>query len=179
MIVTLRSTLWLKAMNEQQPDSKLILMGDSAGAALSICTALGRDTTNGLSNKIDRMVLISPWVNPTANEGSVFSNDRHDILSYPFLTDAYTQHLQDADPMNIGTNFLQADLAGIPNTYVQLGTHELFVDQIREFCQRAEIQGASISVDEFEGMPHDFQILLPGDQASKNALRKIAKFIRN
>lgn len=168
----------IESRASDQDPGRLILMGDSAGGALSIYTALAGEDGNTLAAEIDKLVLISPWVDPTANSGSVVENAKHDIFSHHFLVDAYARHLQGADPANRSTNFRDIDLSGLPQTYVQLGDAELFVDQIREFTGRARQQGCELTVDEFSAMPHDFQILVPGDTNSRQAVEKIVSFAR-
>ena len=164
----------VKAMLQEQ--QSVLVMGDSAGGALAITTTLA---LAGLHQTIDGLVLISPWVEPTASGGSIVSNQHNDVFDGSFLPKAYQSHLQDADPMNHQTNFKNTDLSDLPTTYIQAGAGEIFIDQIKEFQHRASEQAKAVSLDVFPAMPHVFQILVPGDEHSRDALKKIAKFVKS
>ncbi len=166
--------LVVKAMQQEQPN--LIVMGDSAGGALAITSCLElAEQDHGVAG----LVLISPWVEPTANDGSMLSNLENDVFDESFLAKAYAMHLQGADPENHQTNFKHVDLSGLPNTYIQAGAGEIFIDQINDFNERASAQANAVSMDIFEAMPHVFQMLVPGDPESRRALKKIAEFVKS
>lgn len=157
-----------------QEQEGLIMVGDSAGGALAITTTL---SLAGVDRTIDGLVLLSPWVEPTASSGSIKSNQGNDVFDESFLKAAYKLHLQGANPMNDQTNFKNVDLSGLPETYIQAGSGEVFIDQIKDFQRRASQQAKAVSLDIFPAMPHVFQILVPSDSQSRDALKKIAKFI--
>ena len=52
---------------------------------------------------------------------------------------------------------LFGDLAGLPNTYIQAGTKEVFIDSIRKFKNKLEECEVKVKLDEFENMVHVFQ----------------------
>ena len=161
----------------EHPNAALIVAGDSAGGALAIDVALtlGNNSTEQL---IDGALLISPWVDPLASEGTITSNAGNDILSKPFLEESYTGHIQEGDLQNERTQFVNADLGSLPQTYIQVAGGELFLDQVIAFKERAEQQGVKIKMDVFTTQFHVFQCLAPMLKDSKKAVQKAGVFFR-
>lgn len=159
---------------ESAEEATFIVMGDSAGGGLAISTALAMQ--DNMPRKPDALVLISPWVEPTAAGGTMLSNDANDIFSKPFLDQCYAAHMQGADLHDSRVNFSNADVAGLPPCYVQWGDGELFHDQINSFVQRALAQGVQIEKDVFVAQFHVFQAMVPLLEESAPAIGKIADF---
>lgn len=166
-----------QAVLSDNPACKVILSGDSAGGALAITAALELAQLES-ENTPDALVLISPWVEPTALTGSMQSNQSNDFLSSTFLASSYAALMQgQADP-DSKTNFINADLSTLPKTLIQYGSGEVFADQIQAFSGRAELAGAVLLLQEYACQFHDFQLLAPTLSDSKIANAKIAHFIR-
>ena len=158
-------------------DKKITLAGDSAGGALAITTALELSKNNDLKNQLSNLVLISPWVDPSATGGSIISNDHNDFLSHDFLKLCFEQLMQDGDYGDPRVNLSKASLASLPATLVQYGSGEIFADQISEFCQRAESEGAEIEVQSYPTQFHVFQLFSAILKDAEEALGRISAFI--
>ena len=167
----------VEQIKRDYPNAALIVAGDSAGGALAIDVALTLAKKN-TSQPIDGLLLISPWVDPLASEGSIISNADNDILSKPFLDESYAEHIQQGDSHNERTYFVNTDLSALPQTYIQAAGGELFLDQIISFKNRAEQQGVEIKMDIFASQFHVFQCLAPMLKDSKKAIIKIGSFFR-
>ncbi|NND82097.1 MAG: alpha/beta hydrolase [Gammaproteobacteria bacterium] len=152
---------------------EIILMGDSAGGALAANTALALQPTPSIKG----LVLLSPWVEPTASGGTMISNDAHDVFSKTFLDQCFAMHIGEADAQDPRVNLVCAELAGLPKTYVQSGGAELFHDQIAEFAERAKHAGADLSWDVYPPQFHVFQALAAGDPDGVRAIDQIAEFV--
>ena len=50
-------------------------------------------------------------------------------------------------------------------------------DEGRELARRLEVAGREVSIEEYEGMPHDF-LLFPGIDAGDRAVERINDFLR-
>lgn len=168
------ATLALNTYN----DKKITLAGDSAGGALAISTALELSKNNGLENRPDGLVLISPWVDPTATDGSIHRNEHNDFLSRDFLELCFEQLIQDSDDSDPRINFSSVPLVDLPKTLVQYGSGEIFADQIVEFCQRAESEGVEIEVQSYRAQFHVFQLFSAILKDAEVALRQISSFIK-
>ncbi len=53
---------------------------------------------------------------------------------------------------------INADLAGLPPTYLQVGTHDILLSDSDGFAERARAAGVDVGYSRFEGMWHDFQL---------------------
>ncbi|MFT6406828.1 MAG: acetyl esterase/lipase [Arenicella sp.] len=154
---------------------RVTLAGDSAGGALAIATAL--QLANVAPNQIDKLVLISPWVDPTATEGSIITNEKNDFLSAEFLKVSFDHLMQGQDLENDQVNFLNTALASLPKTLVQCGKGEMFYDQIVEFSQRAKDQGVDLEFQPYRAQFHVFHVFSALLKDAEDALSKIAKFV--
>src|SRR5207342_1087830 len=63
-----------------------------------------------------------------------------------------------ADPADPELSPVFADLSGLPPTYLQVGTHDLLLDDSDRFAERARAAGVDVGYTPFEGMWHDFQL---------------------
>ncbi len=156
-------------------DKKVTLAGDSAGGALAITTAL--QLADSDSAQVDNLVLISPWVDPTANSGTMITNEKNDFLVGEFLIHSFEQLMQGQDQTNPQVNFLDAPLSQLPKTLVQCGSGEIFYDQIVEFCDRAKAQGVDLELQSYRAQFHVFQLFSAILKDAEDALARIAKFI--
>ena len=156
-------------------DKKITLAGDSAGGALAINTTLQLIKAGGKS--VDNLVLISPWVDPSADSGSMITNEKNDFLIPEFLKPSFEHLMQGQDHDNPQVNFLKTPLAGLPKTLVQCGKGEIFYDQIEEFCQRAKEQKVDLELQSYRSQFHVFQLFSVVLKDAEDALAEISKFI--
>ena len=162
-------------------DLPIAIVGDSAGGALAIAVALHLSKSSLPKPKPQdiSLVLLSPWVEPTAESGSMKDNLAYDIFDDAFLYPSYARYIADGDPYNHHSNFVDVDLSGLPTTYVQYGAAELFYDQIKDFSNRARAQGVDLNEEAFSAQPHIFQVMSPFTATARQAMRKIAEFINH
>ncbi len=166
----------------EHPNQSVLLGGDSAGANLAISTALalsGLASQHSGNRGADGLVLISPWVEPTANGGSIVSNQANDIFDPVFLLKSYSDHMGQVDLFDSRANFINTDLSPLPKTYIQCGGGEQFVDQIQAFEGRAKSMDVDIELDIFDTQFHDFQTLWPVLKEGKLATIQLAEFIKS
>ncbi len=158
-------------------DKQIILAGDSAGGALAITTALTLANSSEAERQVDKLVLISPWVDPTASNGSIITNEKNDFLVSDFLRPSFENLMQEQDHNNNQVVFLNTPLKGLPKTLVQCGKGEMFYDQIVEFCDRAKEQGVDLELQSYRAQFHVFQLFSAILKDAEDALAKIALFI--
>ena len=56
---------------------------------------------------------------------------------------------------------LYADLHGLPPILIQVGDHEILLDDSLRFAEKARAAGVDITLHVWEGMVHCFPILAP------------------
>ena len=166
----------VRYLRERYADLPLIVAGDSAGGGLTISTGLTA-VAEHWPQQPDALILISPWVEPTADSGTIHSNEPYDIFSKPFLDRSYGAHIGEGDPQNTRTNFKNADLTGLPKTYIQVAGGELLLDQINDFAERAKAQGVDIINEVYPTQFHVFQVVSPILADAREAVQKMADFV--
>lgn len=159
-------------------DKKITLAGDSAGGALAIATVRSLASDESVTKQIDKMVLLSPWVEPTAVGGSIKSNEKYDYLVGSFLSESFSALVSEEDYFDDQVNFANADLSELPKTLVHSGGSEMFVDQISSFCERAKQAGSDLQLKEYPGQCHVFQLFSAISKDGKEAMADIASFIQ-
>ncbi len=174
-----------KAVAEIYSGAKLVLAGDSAGGALAVTTAidLARLHDAGeVSNSASKLVLISPWVDPTDDSGTMHSNVNYDVFRAEFLQQSYRALMQDDARLKAGeasarVKVLDADLHRLPPTLIQCGSGELLYDQIQAFSLAAQQAGALVQLENYIGQFHDFHMFSPVLADARRAMQSIARFI--
>ena len=165
-----------RAARKTYPTHKLVIAGDSAGAALAIATQLSMHQAG--EPAADGLILISPWVDPLADSGTIHSNAENDYLAKQFLDDSMQALMGDQAWNEPRINFTQVDLSGLPSTLVQYGSGEIFADQISQFCERANAQGVVLEVQKVTAQFHVFQLFSGLLKDAKAAIRSMGSFIR-
>jgi monoterpene epsilon-lactone hydrolase len=135
--------------------TNVVVIGDSAGGNLALALALVLRERNKPAPAL--VVGLSPWVDITCSGDSMVTKEGIDWVSRPMAVrwgEWYHQGAAATEPL---VSPLYADLRGLPPLYVQAGTDEILIDQIRAFVASARGQGAAIDYEEWEGMTHDFQ----------------------
>ena len=164
----------LTAIAVAHPEHQLIVMGDSAGGALAISSVLhGKPETR---KRIAGLGLISPWVDPTADSGSIVTNVPNDMFTQEILVESYASHMQGADPLDGRASFVHANLANFPPMLIQVAGGEVFYDQVKDFAQRAQEAGVDCVLEEFPTQFHVFQTLAHGFPEAKQARASLARF---
>ena len=120
------------------------------------------------------LVLFSPEVDLQLDEPSITENAEHDILPWNIPTASYL-HGFDATAASVSP--LTADLTGFPPTCVTWGGYEMFRDPIRRYVRRLRDAGVAVDAQEYEGMFHVFQMLMPWADDSRDVFRRVRRFI--
>jgi monoterpene epsilon-lactone hydrolase len=161
----------LEAMGISAND--IVVVGDSAGAHLSLTLALSRrDAGLPLPRAL---VLISPWVDVSLNNMPADADDA--LLSLPWMTqvrDAFVSKDQWHYPM---VSPIHAKLNGLPPVLMQSSS----VEQLSSDADRLHnaLQDANVKVtwQRWTGLWHDFQLHAGMVPEASDALENIASFI--
>jgi acetyl esterase/lipase len=143
---------YLGVLGEGIKGQNIILAGDSAGGALAVATAL-RLKALGAAMPCG-MMLLSPWVD-LANRGwSHKAKAKRD----PFLT---TQGLATRAQDYFGgagqLPILEADMRGLPPTYIQTGEAEILMSDSTALTERLGAAGVPVTLEIWPEMFHVFQ----------------------
>ena len=152
----------------------VVLAGDSAGGNMALVLCL-RHRAEGRMLP-GALLLMSPWTDMTCSGESL--TERADID--PVLTPEYIYAVREAyagslDPAQPELSPLLADLAGLPPTLIQVGTHEILFSDAERLAERMNAAGTECRLEVWEGMWHDFQ-MYPSKSAAQ-AMQNAAHFL--
>jgi acetyl esterase/lipase len=164
-------TTYRAVLAEGVAAKNIILAGDSAGGGLAVATALKLKEL-GIAQPAGLM-LLSPWVD-LANRGwSHSAKAQRD----PFLT---TKGLSlRANEYFGGPNalpMLDADLHGLPPTYIQTGEAEILMSDSTSLAERLGAAGSPVTLEIWPDMFHVFQARYPMLSQAREAIDRLGKW---
>lgn len=156
--------------------NRIVIAGDSAGAALAAGTLIALRDANETAPASG--LLISPWIDPLANGGSIETNEPYDVGDRSFLVaccDAYMAGKVPEDPRVVP---LRGDLTGLPPLFIAIGSCEILFDQARALHEKARSEGVESSLVVYDEMFHGFQNLAPMVPTAARAVSEMSDFVR-
>lgn len=149
--------------------------GDSAGGSLTLATVLAlRDRKMSLPAGA---IPISATTDLTLASESL-KTVKDPIISAKTMPIFRDHYLGDKDPRNPLASPVFGDYRGIPPLLIQVGEHEMLLDDSLRVAKKARADGAKVKLEVWPGMFHVFQShdpLLPDGQ---KAVDHIGEFIR-
>jgi acetyl esterase/lipase len=156
--------------------SGLVLAGDSAGGGLTLAV-LQRLRTEGAT--LPRAaLLLSPWVDLAAEDGSMVVNAQYDYLPHGEIPEPVLRFLGDNDPRDPLLSAINADLHGMPPMCMLSGSLELFVDQNRAFAEKARAHGVAVNHIVEPDMVHVYPLLADVSTVARRSFQQMAEFLR-
>jgi epsilon-lactone hydrolase len=137
--------------------ARLVLGGDSAGgglafALLHLLLAEGRPLPAAV-------VSFSPWADLTASGESLRTlADREVMLPVERLPEIRDAYLAGADPRDPRASPAFGRFEGAPPVLIQSSRHEILRDDARMMVARLRECGVTVTHDEWEGVPHVWQL---------------------
>jgi monoterpene epsilon-lactone hydrolase len=171
----LASYRWLLDRGHR-PES-VALAGDSAGGGLCLATAIA--LREGKLPSPTALALISPWVDLTLSGRSVREKAGVDVvLSASGLAEAGDWYRGELPPGDPQVSPLNAHLAGLPPLLVQAATDDILASDSERFAERAAAAGVDVELELYEGLFHDFQLHERRLSVAREAVERIAAFVR-
>lgn len=157
--------------------ARIAIAGDSAGAALTLAILIaGRDA--GLAMPA-AAICLSPMIDLEFTGESMKTRKDVDPIFSPdgigLLGKAY---LAGTNPRTPLASPLYADPKGFPPLLIQVGDHEVLLDDSTRLAQRAREAGVQVKLEVWPEMIHRFQMFAHVLPESQQAIEKIGKFIR-
>lgn len=161
-----------------EPSATISLAGDSAGANLTLSTLIRlRDAGDKTPSA---GILLSPLADlelSGATESATMATDI--LIDIDLLWRTAAMYAGDAplgDPLVSPVN---ADLAGLPPILIQVGGHELLLDQIVRLARRIREHGGDISLEIYPLMQHTFQLCAGFMPEADDAIDHIGTFLKD
>lgn len=153
-------------------------VGESAGGGLTAAALVAiRDA--GLPMPA-AAVLMSPWVDLTLSGASIAGKAAADpVLTAAGLRRRAADYTAGSDPRIPGISPVFADLTGLPPLLVQVGTHEILLDDAVRLVAAAADANVSVTLEVTAGVPHVFQGFAAVLDEGVQALASGGAFIRS
>ena len=171
------ATAAYRALLEDYPPERLVIMGDSAGGGLTVATLLSlRDAGDPLPAA---GVLLSPWLDlEGVGESAITRAEIDPWITIPRLSASGQVYLNGADPHHPLAAPVYADLRGLPPLLIHVGDHEVLLDDSTRLATNAKAAGVDVTLDiwpEMWHVWHAFAAYLPEGRA---AIEQVGIFIR-
>ncbi len=154
---TLTAYRWLLSQNVR-PEN-IIIVGESAGGGLCLASLLAiRDEKLPLPAA---GVALSPWTDLKCSGESYRTNARRDISTLGSWEVWGGYYVGSNDPTNPWISPLYGDLHDLPPILIEVGDHEILLDDSRGFAEKAKSAGVDITLHVWEGMVHCFPLFAP------------------
>ena len=104
-------------------------------------------------------MCLSPWVNLSC-DGETYETKKSEdpIATFEGLSGAAKSYLKGADAKDMLASPYLADLTGLPPLLIQVGTREVLLDDARRLANAAKASNVSVTLEEWPGMIHDWQM---------------------
>lgn len=156
--------------------AELVVAGDSAGGGLAISLLVAARAA-GLPQPA-AVAVLSPWTDLTLGGDSIRTLEAADpIFVAEDLADYAGHYLGDGDRAQPLASPLFADLTGLPPLLVQVGAHELLLDDAVRLAGRAGAGDVEVTLEVWPGVPHVFQHHYGRLDDADAALDRIAGFL--
>lgn len=152
-----------------------ILAGDSAGGGLALAAAMClRDAGGPLPAGL---VLLSPWSDLTMSGASIDALAQHEVMlrraGLELMAGRYAGALSREDP-RVSPAF--GSFEGLPPILIQVGGHEVLLDDARDVASKAERAGVAVELQIYPQQVHVFQAT-PMLEAAAEATQALARWV--
>ncbi len=170
----LMSYLWL--LKKGFEPSQIVLAGISAGGTLALSTLLSlRDSGVELPAAA---VCMSPVVDMLFEGHSIVTNRGKDWITQERLEMSRKVYLKGNNLTQPLASPLYADLHGLPHIMIQVGNHELLLDDIIKFYEKAIDSDVKVTFELWKDMFHSFQIFSSAVEEGQNAIQSAGEYIK-
>jgi acetyl esterase/lipase len=143
-------------LDEGTTSARIGFVGESAGGGLVAATLVALKDA-GLPQP-SSAVVFSPWVDLTVSgDSAVGKADLDPALTPQGLRTRARDYLGDTDPATPLASPIFADLAGLAPLLIQVGSHEILLDDAIRLAARAAAQDVPVHLQVWPQVPHVFQ----------------------
>ncbi len=154
----------------------IVIAGDSAGGGLATATMLQiRDEKLPMPAC---SVLISPWVDLTISQDSVYKYVARSPMLFLKEMKAWARNYAGIYPLDHPkVSPMYADLTGLPPMLIQVSDSEVLVDEDKILAENAKAAGVDVTFQQFSGLIHVWQIYWRYLPQARIAINKIVAHI--
>lgn len=167
-------TAWSFVKRKEPPD-RIVVIGDSAGGHLMLSLLLSLKDAGQPQPALS--IGLCPWTDIGDRGASLHDNDKYDLVQ-GWMALRFSEWL---DPNgHYGRSALSPisyNFKGLAPLYLQAGGREILCDMIRDFAKKQAHDGATVLLDVWPSMPHDFQLLDSTQRPATEALARICSAV--
>ncbi len=162
--------------------SNIFFCGDSAGGNLVLSTMLKlKDDGTPLPAAAS---CISPWTDLTMSGESILDKASLDYLLSHSLLQQFANHYlathrHESGPLHHHVSPLYGDLSGLPPLLLQVGSHEVLLDDSIRLLEKAIQSGVNAQLQIWEDMQHVWHYSFALLKDGREAIEAIAHFFDN
>jgi monoterpene epsilon-lactone hydrolase len=162
---------------EGVPGERIAFVGESAGGGLVAATLLALKDTD--LPQPAAAAVFSPWVDLTVSGASATGKAEVDpALTADALRLRARDYLGDRDPATPLASPIFGDLTGLPPLLIQVGSHEILLDDAVRLAARAGTYDVPVELQVWPEVPHVFQGFAALLDEADSALNSAAEFIK-
>lgn len=164
-------------LGEASPGT-VVVSGDSAGGGLALGAALALPAASDGAASLAGCILLSPWLDLTADRAAVPDLVRRDVVLSPAWLEACARaYAPGADRARPMVSPLHASLGGLPPLLIQCGTDDLLAPDAENLAVRAAAAGVDVTYSRWPGLWHDFALQPDITAAADSAVAQAAWFV--
>ena len=160
-----------QGLRDQGP---VVLAGDSAGGGLALATALALRDAGGLGPTA--LYLIAPWGDVTLRQLPP-PTPGEAMLQHSWVRACAAHYTAGADPQLPTISPLLADVKGLPQTLIQVGTDDLLHDECLRLHAALDAAAVPVNCEVVKSRWHVFQLQAGALPSANAALDRAAAFI--
>jgi len=164
-------------LDDGVPSSAIAFVGESAGGGLAVATLVAaRDADLPQPSSV---AVFSPWADLSVSGDSAVGKAAVDpALTPEGLRRRAREYLRDTDPVTPYASPVFADLTGLAPLLIQVGSHEILLDDAVRLAARAADCDVHVELQVWPQVPHVFQAFAAMLDEADDALRAAAAFTR-
>ncbi len=156
----------------------VVVSGDSAGGGLALGVALTLPGTPEGAARLAGCMLLSPWLDLTADWTAATELTRRDVVLSPAWLEACARaYVPAGDRAHPMISPLHANLSGLPPLLIQCGTDDLVAPDSEKLAARAEAAGVDVTYSRWQGLWHNFTLQPDITAAADQALDEATGFV--
>ncbi len=159
------------------PAQNIFVAGSSAGGGLTLSLLLKLlDRKEVLPRAA---ICISPWVDLAMTGKTLQTNEGKDLIHAENIKVAASIYLAGHNPKDPLASPLYGNLEGLPPILIQVGTREVFLDEIEQFAKKAEKSEVAVELQKFDEMIHTWHLFSSMVPEGQEAFEKIGEFVKS
>jgi epsilon-lactone hydrolase len=164
-------------LDSGQDAAQVALAGESAGANLAVATMAAIQQT-GLPQPTSA-VLMSPMTDLSAVGQSITEKaDVDPVITAEAVRNRSRDYLGGLDARDPAVSPVYGSLAGLPPLLIQVGSHEILLDDAIRLAAQAAYDDVAVTLDVVPGVPHVFQAYAAVLDEGEAALTRAGAFLR-